>query len=156
MARYKMTPQKDAEYRAALEIALAAGERVLSSGGSALDAVEAVVTAMEDDPHFNAGRGAVFTWDGINSLDASIMDGRTRQAGAVAGLSRTRNPVRLARMVMEKGPHVFLSGEGAEQFARENGVPAAPPSWFYTQERWDQLQKLKAESLIPANAPVPN
>lgn len=147
ITREAMTPEKEAEYRAAIDRGLAAGVEVLQRGGSSLDAVEAVVVTMEDDPHFNAGRGAVFTWDGKNSLDAAIMDGRTRKAGAVVGLTRIRNPVKLARMVMEKGPHVMLAGSGAEQFARENGMTEVDPLWFYTQERWDQLQKLKAEKL---------
>jgi L-asparaginase / beta-aspartyl-peptidase len=147
MSREAMTPEKEAEYKAALDRGLAAGVAVLARGGSALDAVEAVVVTMEDDPHFNAGRGAVFTWDGKNSLDAAIMDGRTRKAGAVAGLSRIKNPIKLARAVMDKGPHVFLIGDGAEQFARENGIQEVEPSWFYTQERWDQLQQLKAQKL---------
>jgi len=122
MSREAMTPEKEAEYRAALDRGLAAGIAVLERGGSALDAVVAVVTTLEDDPHFNAGRGAVFTWDGTNSLDAAIMDGRTRKAGAVAGLTRTKNPILAARAVMDKGPHVFLTGEGAEQFARDAGI----------------------------------
>lgn len=147
MSRDAMTPEKEAEYRAALDRGLAAGIAVLERGGSALDAVVAVVTTLEDDPHFNAGRGAVFTWDGTNSLDAAIMDGRTRKAGAVAGLTRTKNPVIAARAVMEKGPHVFLTGEGAEQFAREAGIEAVDPAYFYTRERWDQLQKLKGQQL---------
>ena len=105
MSREAMTAEKEAEYRAALDRGLAAGTAVLESGGTALDAVAAVVTTLEDDPHFNAGRGAVFTWDGKNSLDAAIMDGKTRKAGAVSGLNRTKNPVLLARAVMDKGPH---------------------------------------------------
>ena len=147
MSREAMTPDKEAAYRAALDRGLAAGVAVLESGGSALDAVQAVVVTMEDDPHFNAGRGAVFTWDGKNSLDAAIMDGKTRKAGAASGLSRTKNPILLARAVMDKGPHVFLSGDGAEEFARLHGIPEVDPAYFYTQERWDQLQKLKAEKL---------
>ncbi len=147
MSREAMTPEKEVEYRAALDRGLAAGVAVLESGGSALDAVQAVVVMMEDDPHFNAGRGAVFTWDGTNSLDAAIMDGKNRKAGAVSGLSRTKNPILLARAVMDQGPHVFLSGEGAEQFARLHGIAEVDPAYFYTQERWDQLQKLKAEKL---------
>ncbi|MFN3515603.1 MAG: isoaspartyl peptidase/L-asparaginase family protein [Novosphingobium sp.] len=147
MSRDVMTPEKEADYRAALDRGLAAGIAVLERGGTALDAVVAVVTTLEDDPRFNAGRGAVFTWDGTNSLDAAIMDGRTRKAGAVAGLTRTRNPVLAARAVMEKGPHVFLTGEGAEQFAREAGIEPVDPAYFYTQERWDQLQKLKGQQL---------
>ncbi|MFM5922796.1 MAG: isoaspartyl peptidase/L-asparaginase family protein [Novosphingobium sp.] len=147
MSRAAMTPEKEAEYRAALDKGLAAGAEVLARGGTALDAVTAVIVVMEDDPHFNAGRGAVFTWDGKNSLDSAIMDGRTRKAGAVAGLTRIKNPVLLARMVMEKGPHVFLVGEGAEQFATEHGMALIDPAWFYTQERWDQLQLLKKQNL---------
>lgn len=147
MSREAMTAEKEAEYRAALDRGLAAGVAVLASGGTALDAVVAVVTTLEDDPHFNAGRGAVFTWDGKHSLDAAIMDGKTRKAGAVSGLNGTKNPILLARAVMDQGPHVFLSGEGAEEFARLHGIPEVDPSWFYTQERWDQLQKMKAEKL---------
>lgn len=147
ITRAAMTPEKEAEYRAALDRGLAAGTAVLASGGSALDAVQAAVVTMEDDPHFNAGRGAVFTWDGKNSLDSAIMDGTTRKAGAVAGMTRTKNPIKAARAVMDKGPHVFLAGAGAEQFARENAVEEADPSWFFTQERWDQLQKLKARQV---------
>lgn len=147
MSRAAMTPQKEAEYRAALDHALGAGEAVLASGGTALDAVTAVVTAMEDDPHFNAGRGAVFTWEGRNELDAAIMDGRTRAAGAVAGVTVVKNPVKLARAVMEKGPHVFLARDGAEQFARENGLEIVDPQYFFTAERWQQLQEMKAQKL---------
>src|SRR4029079_2036692 len=99
----------------------------LAEGGSALDAVEAAVVVMEDDPHFNAGRGAVFTYNGTNELDASLMDGRTRGAGAVTGASHVKNPVRLARRVMEDSPHVFLSGAGAEEFARDKGSAMGHP-----------------------------
>lgn len=147
ITREAMTPEKEAEYRAALDRGLAAGIAVLEKGGTALDAVQAVVVTLEDDPHFNAGRGAVFTWEGKNSLDAAIMDGRTRKAGAVASLSRIKNPIKLARAVMDKGPHVFLIGAGAEEFAREHGVEETDPSWFFTQERWDQLQRLKEQKL---------
>lgn len=147
MSRAAMTPQKEAEYRAALDHALKVGEAVLASGGSALDAVTAVVTTMEDDPHFNAGRGAVFTWEGRNELDAAIMDGKTRAAGAVAGVTVVKNPIRLARAVMEKSPHVFLARDGAEQFARENGLEIVDPQYFYTAERWQQLQEMKEKKL---------
>jgi len=147
MSREAMTPEKEAEYRAALDRALAAGTAVLERGGSAMDAVEAVVLLMEDDPHFNAGRGAVFTWDGVNELDAAIMDGRTRAAGAVTGVTRTRNPVRLARAVLADGRHVFLSGAGADQFAREKGLEQVDPSWFATPERRRQLDEMKAKQL---------
>jgi beta-aspartyl-peptidase (threonine type) len=147
MSRAAMTPAKEAEYRAALDHALQAGEAVLAGGGTALDAVMAVVTTMEDDPHFNAGKGAVFTWDGRNELDSAIMDGRTRMAGAVAGVTTVKNPVKLARAVMEQGPHVMLAREGAEQFAREHGLEMVDPKYFFTPERWQQLQDMKAQKL---------
>ncbi len=147
MTREAMTPGKEAEYRVALDRALAAGTAVLERGGSAMDAVEAAVVVMEDDPHFNAGRGAVFTWDGVNELDAAIMDGRTRAAGAVTGVTRTKNPVRLARAVMADGRHVFLSGAGADQFAREKGLEQVDPAWFATPERRRQLDEMKAKQL---------
>jgi len=120
---------------------------VLGAGGTALEAVCAAVAALEDDPHFNAGRGAVFTYHGTNELDAAVMDGAKRDAGAVCGVTHTRNPVRLARAVMEQSPHVFLSGAGAEEFAREQGVEMVDPDWFATEERWRQLQELKAKKL---------
>ncbi|WP_374528359.1 isoaspartyl peptidase/L-asparaginase family protein [Novosphingobium sp.] len=147
MSREAMTPEKEAEYRAALDHALKVGEQVLASGGSALDAVTAVVVTLEDDPHFNAGKGAVFTWEGRNELDSAIMDGRTRAAGAVAGVTIVKNPVKLARAVMEKSPHVMLAREGAEQFARENGLEIVDPKYFYTSERWQQLQEVKSGKL---------
>ena len=134
-------------HAAALGAALDAGTAVLAAGGSALDAVCAAVSALEDDPHFNAGRGAVFTYHGTNELDAAVMDGTSRDAGAVCGVTHTRNPVQLARAVMEKSPHVFLSGAGAEEFAREQGVEQVDPDWFATEERWRQLQELKAKKL---------
>jgi len=143
MSRDRMSGQLQAEYEAALGAALDAGAAVLASGGSALDAVEAAIVLLEDDPHFNAGRGAVFTYEGVNELDASIMDGRDRSAGAVTGVTTVKNPVRLARAVMEKSPHVFLSREGAEQFAREQGLEEAGPDWFATPERRRQLDELK-------------
>ena len=115
--------EKEAAYRAGLNAALAAGQKVLAAGGSSLDAVEATIRVLEDDPLFNAGRGAVFTADGRNELDASIMDGATLKAGAVAGVTRTRNPISLARAVMEKSPHVMLAREGADQFSVEQGLP---------------------------------
>ena len=133
-----------ADYEAPLVQALDAGAAVLRDGGSALDAVSAAVCALEDDPHFNAGRGAVFTYHETNELDAAIMDGRTRAAGAVCAVTRTRNPVRLARTVMEQGPHVFLSGSGAEEFARDHGMEEVDPAWFATEERRRQLYEFKA------------
>jgi len=143
MARERMSDEQQAEYRAALARALDAGAAVLAEGGSALDAVEAAIVLLEDDPHFNAGRGAVFTFEGVNELDSSIMDGRDRSAGAATGVTTVKNPIRLARAVMEDSPHVFLSREGAEQFAREQGLEQAGPEWFATPERRRQLDELK-------------
>jgi beta-aspartyl-peptidase (threonine type) len=137
--RGDLTAEKEAAYRASLNAALAAGSKVLSNGGSSLDAVEAAIRILEDDPLFNAGKGAVFTADGRNELDASIMDGSTRKAGAVAGVTRTRNPISLARAVMEKSPHVMLAREGADQFSVEQGLPQVDPSYFRTEQRWQQL-----------------
>jgi L-asparaginase / beta-aspartyl-peptidase len=143
--RSKMTPEREREYRAGLERALTAGYNILKRGGSSLDATEAAVRVLEDDPYFNAGKGAVFTSAATNELDAAIMDGKTLKAGAVAVIKRIKNPVTLARLVMEKSGHVMMDGEGAEAFAEENGVELLPDQkYFYTQERWDALQKIKA------------
>lgn len=130
-----------ARYEAALHEALDAGWRVLAGGGSALDAVTAAILPMEDSPLFNAGRGAVFTADGRNELDASIMDGATRAAGAVGGVRSVRHPVLLARRVMEASPHVFLAGPGALEFAIDQGLELKPAEWFWTERRWQQLQR---------------
>jgi beta-aspartyl-peptidase (threonine type) len=137
--RGSLTPAGERAYRASMLAALEAGAAVLRRGGSSLDAVEASVRLLEDDPLFNAGRGAVFTADGRNELDASIMDGATRRAGAVAGVTRTRNPISLARAVMEKSRHVMLAREGADQFAVEQGLEQVDPAWFRTEQRWQQL-----------------
>jgi beta-aspartyl-peptidase (threonine type) len=145
--RDRLSPEKDKEIRVALQGALDAGSKVLAAGGSALDAVEATVRVLEDDPNFNAGRGAVFTYEGTNELDASIMDGRTRAAGAVAGATATKNPITLARRVMEDSPHVMLSGKGADTFSREKGLEQAGPDWFATSERRRQLDAMKADKL---------
>ncbi|WP_188644959.1 isoaspartyl peptidase/L-asparaginase family protein [Tsuneonella deserti] len=147
LERSRMTQQQQADYRAALQTALDAGAKVLKDGGSALDAVAAAITILEDDPKFNAGRGAVFTWDRVNELDAAIMDGNGRRAGAVAGVHTVRHPILLARQVMEDGRHVFLSGKGAEQFAGEHGLEMVAPEYFGTDERRRQLEKLKEENL---------
>ena len=144
MAREAMSRADQSAHEAGLGAALDAGSAVLAAGGSALDAVEAAVVALEDDPHFNAGRGSVFTYEGVIELDASIMDGRGRAAGAVTGLTTIRNPVRLARAVMDDGRHVFLAGKGAEEFARERGVETVDPAWFATEERRRQLELIKA------------
>jgi beta-aspartyl-peptidase (threonine type) len=133
----------DGGVRDALRLALEAGSALLAEGKSALDAVEAAVRLLEDDPWFNAGRGAVFTADGVNELDAAMMDGATRNAGAVSAITRTRNPVSLARAVMEKGPHVMLSGAGADRFAAEQGLEQVDPSWFRVEERWRQFEEMR-------------
>ncbi len=138
-----MTIEKDSLYRAALSEALVIGEKILQDGGSSLDAVEKVIVYLEDCPLFNAGRGAVFSHDEKNELDASIMDGSDLKAGAVGSVTIVKNPIRLARAVMEKSTHVFLVSKGAEQFAIEQGIDTVSPSWFYTQERWDALQNAK-------------
>ncbi len=142
--RDRITPDQDRTIRAALAHALEQGSAVLKSGGSALDAVEAAVRVLEDDPHFNAGRGAVLTYEGHNELDAAIMDGTTRAAGAVAGATCTRSPVGLARAVMDHSPHVMLSGAGADQFSLEQGLEQAEASWFATDQRRADLEELKA------------
>jgi beta-aspartyl-peptidase (threonine type) len=143
--RGRMTPEREAAYRSALTAALTAGFDVLSRGGPGLDAVVAAIRLLEDSPLFNAGKGAVFTSEGTNELDASIMDGRTLKAGAVAGLKHVRNPILLARLVMEQSPHVMMVGDGAEAFARQKGVELVDPKYFFTEERWEQLQRRKEE-----------
>jgi beta-aspartyl-peptidase (threonine type) len=142
--RSKMTPAKERAYRTGLEQALSAGYEILKRGGSSLDATEAALRVLEDDPHFNAGRGSVFTSAGTNEMDASIMDGRTLKAGAVGSVKHIKNPISLARLVMEKSPHVMLDCAGAEAFAQANGIELVDQKYFFTQERWDALQKIKA------------
>lgn len=141
----KYTPAEEAEYKAKLTEALDAGYAVLESGGAALDAIEAAIVIMEDSPLFNAGKGAVFTRDGKNELDASIMDGATTEAGAVAGVTRVKNPIRLARAVMEKSEHVMMAGKGAETFAAEHNLDLVGSDYFRTERRWKDYQdRLKA------------
>lgn len=142
-----MTPEKRAEYEAALQKALDAGAKVLSQGGSAMDAVKAAIIPMEDSPLFNAGKGAVFTWEGTNELDASIMDGRDRSAGAVAGVKTVKNPILLADKVRAESEHVFLIGAGAEAFAAEKGFVVTPPEYFATPARREALERMKARKL---------
>ena len=142
--RGSMTQEREREYRAGLERALTAGYEILRRGGSSLDATEAAVRVLEDDPHFNAGRGSVFTSAGTNEMDASIMDGKTLKAGAVGSVQHIKNPITLARLVMEKSPHVMLDCAGAEEFAKANGMELVDQKYFFTQERWDALQKIKA------------
>lgn len=149
--RKSMSPETDAAYRAALKKSTQAAADVLNKGGSSVDAVVAAIRLMEDDPLFNAGKGAVFTADGKNELDAAIMEGSTMRAGAIAGVTRTKNPISLARAVMEKSPHVMLIGTGADQFATSIGLEQVDPSYFFTERRWQSLiRQLKKE-----NAPLP-
>lgn len=138
------TPEREAAIRADLTHALDEGSAVLRAGGSALDAVERAVRVMEDSPFFNAGHGAALTSEGAIEHDASIMDGRDRSAGAVSGTRRIRNPVSAARAVMERTPHVLLTAEGAELFAREHGIPLAPQWYFFTPERFAALERVQA------------
>lgn len=139
--RGSLPPEKEKAYRAGLDEALRAGGAVLDKGGPALDAVAAAVRVLEDNPLFNAGRGAVFTAEGKNELDAAIMDGKTQKAGAVAGVTRTRHPVDLARAVMDKSPHVMLARDGADRFSLEKGLEQIDPAWFRTEDRWQALLK---------------
>jgi beta-aspartyl-peptidase (threonine type) len=139
-----ITPKQERDIRAALDHALATGSAVLAGGGRALDAAEAAVRELEDDPNFNAGRGAVFTYEGRNELDAAIMDGRDRSAGAVTGVSTSRHPISLAKAVKEHSPHVLLRGRGADQFSREQGLEQVDNSWFATAERRRQLDEMMA------------
>jgi len=144
MTRDRIAAEVDSGARSGLAAALDAGSAILSAGGSAMDAVEAAVRVLEDDPHFNAGRGAALSHEGVAELDAAIMDGSSRAAGAVAGVTATRNPVSLARAVMEESRHVLLGGEGADLFSREHGLEQAAQDWFILPERRRQLEELKA------------
>ncbi|CAH0280713.1 MULTISPECIES: isoaspartyl peptidase/L-asparaginase family protein [unclassified Pedobacter] len=142
-----MSPEKEAAYIAALTKALNAGYAEIKAGKSSLDAVEATIHVLENDPHFNAGKGAVFTHDGRNELDAAIMDGKTLMAGSVAGVTTIKNPISAARAVMEKSEHVIMVGAGADQFAKEVGLKIVDPKYFWTKERWDGLkQAIKEDS----------
>lgn len=147
-----MPPELEAQYEAKLEEAVKAGYAILKSGGSSLDAVEKTINIMEDSPLFNAGKGAVFTNQGKNELDASIMDGKTLNAGAVAGVTTVKNPISLARAVMEKSEHVFLAREGAEFFAKENGMEVVNPAYFYTENRYQSLLKAQEKEKTGLNS----
>jgi beta-aspartyl-peptidase (threonine type) len=156
--RSSMTPERDKAYRAGMQEAVNAAAAVLDRNGSAVDAVEAALNKLEDNPLFNAGKGAVFAADGTNQLDAAIMDGKTMMAGAVADVTHTRNPISLAKAVMEKSPHVMLAGAGADEFAASVGLAQVDPSYFFTEPRWQGLiRQLKREGLPipprPAGAP---
>ncbi len=143
-----MTPELELEYRGGLEAALKTGWNILEKGGNSLDAVEATVAALEDFPLFNAGRGSVFTHEGKIEMDAAIMDGKNLKAGAVAFVRNVKNPIKLARLVMERTEHVLLAGEGANQFAEQIGVPSEPDEYFFTEHRWLQLQEAIAEGRV--------
>ncbi len=138
-----MSAEMEADYRAKLEEALKTGYAILEKGGTSLDAVVATIQVMEASPLFNAGIGAVFTNEGKNELDAAIMDGKTRNAGTVAGITTVKSPIAAARAVMEQSPHVMMIGRGAEQFAKEQGLEMVDPSYFHTDKRYEQLQKIK-------------
>ncbi len=144
LPRSEMSAEAEGRYRSALSEAIDAGYLLLQGGGSSLDAVTRAVVLLEDNPLFNAGRGSVFTLEGRNELDASVMEGRTLNAGAVCGLTRIRNPVELARAVMEKSEHVMLAGAGAEEFALSQGFAFVPQSYFFTPERWQQLERIRS------------
>ncbi len=144
LPRADMTAAQEARYRAGLDAALTAGYDVLHDGGTSLDAVSAAVVLLEDNPLFNAGHGAVFTLDGHNELDASIMEGAARRAGAICGVTRIKNPIKLARAVMERSDFVLLNGTGAEEFAAACGFDYVPQSYFHTEARWRQLERIRA------------
>ncbi len=158
--RSALSPEAEAAYRASLGKATEAGAKVLDRGGSAVDAVETTIRILEDDPLFNAGRGSVFTSAGTNEMDAAIMDGENLDAGAVAGVTRTRHPISLARAVMEKSPYVMLAGAGADAFSLREGLEQENPGYFFTEARWQSLVKqLQKQGLPvpprPAGAPMP-
>ena len=154
--RSSMTPEKELQYSKGLEEAILAGELVLSKGGNALDAVEMAIRCLEDNPLFNAGKGAVFTNEGKNEMDASIMEGKTLMAGAVTGVKNIKNPITFARTVMEKSEHVFLSGLGAMEFAEKMKIEFASDEYFFVQNRYDQLLQAKESDTIILDHTVPN
>ena len=149
ISRSDLTPELEEAYRAALREALEAGYSVVNRGGASLDAVVAALRIMEESPLFNAGKGAVFTNEGTVELDASIMDGRTRNAGAVSGVKEVRSPITLARLVMEQSPHVMLTGPGAEAFARQHDLEMVPNDFFYTERRRRQLERAQQRENVP-------
>lgn len=141
LVKMKLTPEEEESYKQALDAALNKGSSILANGGTSVEAVEAAITSLEDCPLFNAGKGAVFTHDGHNDLDAAIMNGENLECGAVAGVRRIKNPISLARKVMEKSEFILLQSEGAEEFAKEQGIEWIDTSYFFTQHRWEQLQE---------------
>ncbi|MDP2060957.1 MAG: isoaspartyl peptidase/L-asparaginase [Flavobacteriaceae bacterium] len=154
--RENMSPEMEKAYTAKLEEAIQVGYDILKNGGSSLDAVQQTINVLEDSPLFNAGKGAVFTHDGENEMDAAIMDGNTLGAGAIAGVKTVKNPISLARKVMEASPHVMLSGKGAEQFAKEQNIELVDPSYFYTENRMNSLKKAKEEEKDQGYNPTPD
>lgn len=144
----RFTAEEVAAYHEGLQAALLAGNAVLAKGGSAIDAVQAAINQMELNPHFNAGKGAVFTNEGKNELDASIMDGKTLMAGAVAGVTNVKHPINCANLVRTKSPHVMMTSAGAEKFCAKNGAEIVDPSWFYTEHRFKQLKKAQEKEQI--------
>ena len=150
-----MTDEKETGIRKKLNEALDAGETILKNGGTAMDAVVATIKILEDSPYFNAGKGAVFANNGTNEMDASFMDGKTQNAGAVSGVTNIKNPITAARAVLEKSKHVLLSGKGAEEFAQKMGLETVEPKYFWTEHRWNSLQKAKeAEEKLGAIDPL--
>ena len=137
-----MTEEKEKEYRDAMHKALDIGEAILKDGGSSLDAVEASIRFMEDSPLFNAGKGAVFTHEGKNEMDASFMYGKDQNAGAIGGVTNVKHPISAARAVLEKSEHVMMAGKGAEQFAEQQGLEIVDPTYFKTERRWNSLQRI--------------
>lgn len=157
ITRQSMSADVEKQYRDKLEEALHIGNAILARGGTAVDAVEATVRLMEDSPLFNAGKGAVFTHEGRNEMDASIMDGKTMKAGAVAAVTVIRNPISAARAVMDRSPHVMMTGHGAELFATKMGLEIVDPSYFWTERRWKQLQNelMKEEKAVRPVSTLP-
>ena len=141
ITRQNMTPEKEKAYKETLETALRTGYAILKKGGTSMDAVEATIHVMEESPLFNAGKGAVFTHEGKNELDAAVMDGQSLKAGAVSGVTTVKSPISLARKIMDNSEHVMMAGKGAEEFAKKAGLEIVDPSYFYTQARWDGLQR---------------
>src|SRR5712691_2793412 len=154
ITRQSMTPDMEKQYRETLEQALRSGHAVLAKGGASLDAVEASIRVLEDSPLFNAGKGAVFTHEGRNELDAAIMDGKNKRAGSVAGVTIIKNPISAARAVMEKSPHVMMSGHGADLFATQVGLEVVDPSYFWTERRWKDLQRELQKGTPPHSGTV--
>ncbi len=147
--RSSMTPEKETGYKQGLQQAILSGETILKNGGTSFDAVEAAIRTLEDNPLFNAGKGAVFTHNGKHEMDASIMNGKDLMAGAVAGVQNIKNPISLARLVMEKSEHVLMAGEGANEFAKKMNAEFMPDDYFYVKLRYDQLQQaLQSDSIV--------